>query len=170
MIRRALLLLALMAAPAAAQTPTPAPPPSAAGGVEFLSRFDFGVALEHLYTDDDRFVWDADFGGDLDLVDYGRGRLAFAALYETILGREFRAFDPNQGNYTLAGELSARARRVEVSGVFHHVSRHLSDRPKRGPVDWNMIGGRVRGRLPRRRPGAPGGGRARRGVPPAVAG
>lgn len=152
MIRRTLLALALAAAPAAAQTTSPAlPPASPPARVEFLSRFDFGVAMEHLFSDDDRFVWDAEFGGDMDLVDYGRGRLAFAAVYETILGREFRIFDPNQGNYTLAGELSARAGDVELSGVFHHVSRHLSDRPKRHPVDWNMIGGRVRGRLARGR-------------------
>ena len=57
---------------------------------------------------------------------------------------EFRQFDPNQGNYTLEGSGSVRAGPIEVAGVFHHVSRHLSDRPKRFPVDWNMIGGRIR--------------------------
>jgi hypothetical protein len=31
--------------------------------------------------------------------------------------------------------------------VWHHVSRHLSDRPKRFPVDWNMLAGRVRGEM-----------------------
>jgi len=34
---------------------------------------------------------------------------------------------------------------IEAAGVFHHVSRHLSDRPKRFPIDWNMIGGRIGG-------------------------
>ena len=29
--------------------------------------------------------------------------------------------------------------------MFHHVSRHLSDRAKRFPVDWNMLGGRIAG-------------------------
>lgn len=150
MSRLAFLLALALAAPAAAQTTPPAPPASPmAGRIEYLTRFDFGFGMEHLVSDDNRFVWDAEFGGDLDLIDYGLGRLAFTAVYEAILGEEFKAFDPNQGNYVLAGELSARAGAIEVSGVFHHVSRHLSDRPKRDPVDWNMMGGRIRGRLAR---------------------
>lgn len=152
MIRRLLVLLALAAgaSPAYAQTtaaPQSDPPqsdsePSTAG---FLPRFDFYVSMEHLFSEDRRYVWDANFGGDLDIVDYGRGRLSFVANYQTILGSEFRAFDPNQGNYMLEGSASARGDAFEVAGVFHHVSRHLSDRPKRRPVDWNMIGGRIRG-------------------------
>jgi hypothetical protein len=43
----------------------------------------------------------------------------------------------------LEGSGSVRLGATELAGVFHHVSRHLSDRPKRFPVDWNMIGGRV---------------------------
>jgi hypothetical protein len=132
------------AASASAQTPQPVQA-NASTGVEFLPRFDFHVSLEHLVSDQIRYVWDADFGGDIDLVSFGRSRVTFVAVYETILGSEYRAFDPNQGNYTLEGSVSRRARTVEVAGVFHHVSRHLSDRPKRGPVDWNMVGGRVRG-------------------------
>ncbi len=116
---------------------------AAPAGVTFLSRSSFHMTAAHLSADDERFVWDTNFGGDLDLVDYGIGRLNFAANYQAILGDEFRAFDPNQGNYILAGALSARVRRVEVSGVFYHQSRHLSDRAKRQPVDWNMIGARV---------------------------
>ena len=61
-----------------------------------------------------------------------------------MLGDEFREFDPNQGNYTLEGSASARIPPVDLAFVFHHVSRHLSDRPKRFPVDWNMVGARVR--------------------------
>ncbi|MBI4262843.1 MAG: hypothetical protein HY657_00575 [Acidobacteria bacterium] len=154
MIRPLALALAVLASalPAAAQT-TQTPPPA---GVEFLSRFAFHVSMEHLFSEEERFVWDAKWGGELDLVDYGAGRFTFVANYQTILGSEFRAFDPNQGNYVLEGSLSARlppspraAERtlgttVEVAGVFHHVSRHLSDRPKRHPVDWNMVGGRIR--------------------------
>jgi hypothetical protein len=126
--------------PAYAQTAQPPQPP-----VEFLSRFDFHVSMEHLVSDDPRYVWDANFGGELDMIDYGRGRATFLANYETVLGSEFRAFDPNQGNYVLEGSLSARRESTEVAAVFHHVSRHLSDRPKRFPVDWNMIGGRISG-------------------------
>jgi hypothetical protein len=43
----------------------------------------------------------------------------------------------------LEGALSARLRQIEGSLVFHHVSRHLSDREKDEPVDWNMLGGRA---------------------------
>jgi len=124
----------------AAQSATE-PAPSA--GVTFLSHSSFHLTAERLSSDDDRFDWDTNFGGDLDLVDYGFGRLNFAANYQAILGNEFRPFDPNQGNYILAGALTARARRVEVGGVFFHESRHLSDRDKRTPVDWNMLGARV---------------------------
>jgi hypothetical protein len=99
--------------------------------------------MEHLSHDDPRFVWDAKWAAELDLVDYGTGRLIFAAEYQAILGEEFRIFDPNQGNYMLEGSGSVRLGRAEVSAVLHHVSRHLSDRPKRFPIDWNMIGGRV---------------------------
>jgi hypothetical protein len=136
-VRRGVLLglaLILFTAPASAQTASASP---------FLSRFDFWVAMEHLSHDDPRFVWDAKWAAELDLIDYGSGRLIFAAEYQTILGEEFRIFDPNQGNYMLEGSGSVRLGAAELAAVFHHVSRHLSDRPKRFPVDWNMIGGRV---------------------------
>lgn len=143
MSRAAVLALALALAapwPARAQ----APQTTRDGPVEFLSRFGFYVSMEHLFSEEERFVWDANFGGSVDLVDYGVGRFTFVADYETVLGSEFRAFDPNQGNYILAGSLSADVAAFELAGVFHHVSRHLSDRPKRRPIDWNMIGGRIR--------------------------
>ena len=150
MIRRLLLALALAAsaAPAAAQTASTGPPQR----IEFLNRFAFDVSMEHLFSEEDRFDWDANWGGEIDLIDYGIGRLTFVANYQTILGNEFRAFDPNQGNYILEGSLSARLDGVELAGVFHHESRHLGDRPKRHPIDWNMVGGRLatsltRGRL-----------------------
>jgi hypothetical protein len=144
----ALALVVAGAAPIQAQT---APPAAPAGGVEFLSRFDFSVGLDHLVSDDPRFVWDANFGGELDMIDYRSGRATFVANYQTILGSQFRAFDPNQGNYILEGFVSQRRGAWEVAGVFHHVSRHLSDRPKRFPVDWNMIGGRILGTATRGR-------------------
>lgn len=144
----ALAVAAVSAAPAHAQTIQPPSPPA---GVEFFSRFDFLVSMEHLFSEEPRFVWDANFGGELDMIDYGSGRATFVANYETILGSEFRAFDPNQGNYILEGSISARTGALEAAGVFHHVSRHLSDRPKRFPVDWNMIGGRIGGATARGR-------------------
>ena len=63
-------------------------------------------------SDDPRFVWDTNFGGELDFVDYGLGRTTFAANYEAVLGEEFRRFDPNQGNYLLDLSTSARAHGV----------------------------------------------------------
>lgn len=152
MRRAGFLLLTLAAAvPATAQT-GPAPgAASAPRGVAFLSRFDYVFGLEHLVSDDPRFVWDATFGGALDLIDYMRGRLTFEAQYEAGLGSEYQPFDPNQGTYTLAGALSARARAVELAVVYHHVSRHLGDRPKRDPIDWNMLGARLRGQVARGR-------------------
>jgi hypothetical protein len=131
-----------IAAPVAAQTPDP---PTAPRSVEFLSRVLFHMSAEHLSGDDERFIWDADFGGELDLIDYGAGRGTFVANYEAMLGDEFREFDPNQGNYILEGSASRRFPGVEVAGVFYHQSRHLSDRPKVNAIDWNMLGVRVRG-------------------------
>ena len=138
------------ATPSAAQTSSRQadPPPDAP---EFLSRFGFLVGLEYIASSDPRFMWDAYWGAELDVVDYGRGAFTLLAAYQTILGEQFRQFDPNQGNYTLAGSSSVRAGPVEVAGVFHHVSRHLSDRPKRFAVDWNMVGARVRSGMARGR-------------------
>ena len=56
---------------------------------------------------------------------------------------ELRAFDPNQGNYTLEFSASGRVKRTEIAAVFHHESRHLSDRFKRFPIAWNVLGARV---------------------------
>jgi hypothetical protein len=148
----ALALAAAGAAPAGAQTPPPAAaPPAVPRAVELFSRFDFYVSMEHLFSEEPRFVWDANFGGELDMIEYGSGRATFVANYETVLGSEFRAFDPNQGNYILEGSISGRRGALEAAAVFHHVSRHLSDRPKRFPVDWNMIGGRIAGSATRGR-------------------
>ena len=135
----AVLLFLGATLPAAAQSTTPGQP----SAVTFLTRYDFHLTAEHLSSDDERFSWDANFGGELDLVDYIAGRFTFYANYQVITGDEYRAFDANQGNYTLGGRLSGRIKGTEVAGVFHHVSRHLSDRPKPFPVDWNMFGVRV---------------------------
>lgn len=144
MIRIVLVALAcvLSATVAAAQSPAPASETSR-HAVEFLPRAALALSAEHLSGDDPRFVWDTNFGGEIDLVDYGRGRATFRANYQAILGEELHAFDPNQGNYFLTGSASVRWWGAEFAGVFHHESRHLSDRVKRLPVDWNMVGGRV---------------------------
>jgi hypothetical protein len=141
-VRRAVIVLLALAFSASAADAQSGSAPAA--GVAFLPRFDFYVSMEHLSSEEARFVWDANWGGDIDLLDYGAGRVSFVANYETVLGSEFRAFDPNQGNYILEGSASVRGPIAEFAAVFHHVSRHLSDRPKRFAIDWNMIGGRVR--------------------------
>jgi hypothetical protein len=135
----AVLLSLCTALPAAALSVTPDP----AATVTFLPRYVFHLTAEHLSSDDERFTWDANYGGELDIVDYGAGRFTFYANYQVITGDQLRAFDANQGNYILGGRLSGRIKGTEVAGVFHHVSRHLSDRPKPFPVDWNMLGVRV---------------------------
>ncbi len=135
----AMLFVLGIAGGASAQSTSAAADPH----IEFLPRSAFHMTAEHVSSGDDRFVWDTNFGGDIDFVDYGAGRATFAGNYQAVLGKEFRNFDPNQGNYTLEGSTSLRVRGVEVAAVFHHISRHLSDRPKRFAVDWNMLGGRV---------------------------
>ncbi len=127
----ALVVLAC-AAPAAAQS-----------SVEFLPRTSFLLSAEHLSSEEPRLVWDTNFGGAIDFVDYGVGRATFLANYQAVLGTDVRIFDPNQGNYTIEGSTSARIPGVEVAAVFHHTSRHLSDRLKGFPVDWNTLGVRM---------------------------
>jgi hypothetical protein len=136
---------------AGAQVPQPvtAPAPSQP---EFLPRYTFHMSAYELLHEDDaaqRFSWDAHFGGSFDLVDYVGGRISLTADYQAVLGSEFRSFDPNQGNYILEASASGRAGGAEIAAVIHHVSRHLSDRPKRPAIAWNTLGGRVLGRLSR---------------------
>jgi hypothetical protein len=133
---------------AEAQSPLPAPS-TATSTPDFLTHYNFHLSADALSSGDQRFSWQAHVGGDLDLVDYVAGRVNLLIDYEAVLGREFRRFDPNQGNYTLEGSASVRARHVEIAGVFHHVSRHLGDRPKPFAIAWNVMGVRVLRRLAR---------------------
>jgi hypothetical protein len=130
----------LVAVPVFAQQEPLATPPVSA---QFLSHYDFHLSAAALASDNPRFSWDTHFGGDLDIVDYVHGRASTAIDYEAVLGNELRPFDPNQGNYTLELSSSYRINRTEIAAIFHHVSRHLSDRPKISPVAWNILGVRV---------------------------
>lgn len=132
-----------VSAPAAAQTAGEEP----VGRVRFMPRTVFHMTAERLSLDDPRFEWEANFGGEVDIVDYGVGRFAFWANYQVVIGDEIRIFDPNQGNYILAGLLSARLGETEVAGVLYHQSRHLSDRANVIAVAWNAMGGQVRRRF-----------------------
>ncbi len=135
-----------------AQTTSPPASSTPPFSLEFFSRFDSAISIERFSAaDDERFVWSGIIGVDVDVIDYGVGRTAIVANSEVVMGREFRPFDPNQGNYILEASTSARTGGVELAAVFHHVSRHLSDRPKRRSVDWNMVGGRIIGDLQRGR-------------------
>ena len=138
----------IVTAGTAAQQPIVGPVPSAP---EFLSRYDFHLTAAALLTSstgplgitDQRFSWDTHFGGSVDLVDYVGGRAGVLIDFQAVLGSEYRPFDPNQGIYMLEAFASARRGSTEIVGMFHHVSRHLSDRPKRMAIAWNELGGRV---------------------------
>jgi hypothetical protein len=134
------IVLWAVAAPAVADDGEQSPAPVR---LRFMPRYDFHISADHLSTRDVRFVWDANFGGEVDVVDYGFGRATFTGNFETVMGNQFRNFDPNQGNYLLDSSLSLRGRGMEVAALFHHTSRHLSDRFNRTSVAWNMLGARV---------------------------
>jgi hypothetical protein len=131
-----LAVLVASASPVLAQD-VPEEEPAA---IQFLPRYTFQMTAEHLSGDDPQRIWEANYGGQLDLIDYGAGRLTFTANYEVILGEEIRIFDPNQSTYLLEMSASRRVLGAEFAGVFHHISRHLSDRAKIDPLDWNMVG------------------------------
>jgi hypothetical protein len=139
-IRRLLLATMLLAgcvAPLNGQATSPS--------VEFIPRALFHASGERLAgADDERFTWEGNIGGELDLVDYRVGRLMFVANYQVGLGDELRPFDANRGDYILEGSASGRLPHAELAGVFYHQSRHLSDRPKDFAIDWNMLGVRTR--------------------------
>jgi hypothetical protein len=109
----------------------------------FLTRYDFYLSTAALSINDPRFAADGHLGADVDLMDYGKGRMTFVADYEVVLGSQLRTFDPNQSIYTLESFFTYRARRTEIAGGFHHVSRHLSDRSKLFGIAWNELGVRV---------------------------
>ena len=122
---------------------TQAPADIPEGSLVFLPSYHFHLNMAHLSSDSPRYNWEANYGGELGIMAYGRTQLTFVANYQAVLGEEFHPFDPNQGNYLIDGVLSTRIRGFYVAGVFHHLSRHLADREKEPPVDWNMMGGRV---------------------------
>jgi hypothetical protein len=142
-VQCAVAALALLLCAGAAAAQSAGGDPQHQPKIELLPRTAFHLSAEHLSGEDMMFVWDANFGGELDVIDYGTGRGTFVANYQAILGEEFRRFDPTQGNYVLSGSASLRTHGMEVAGVFYHQSRHLADRPNRVAVAWNMMGGRL---------------------------
>jgi len=142
----------VFAAGAAAQSTQPIVAPAPASP-EFLTRYDFHLSIARLITStptpapstpNEQFSWDSHYGGSFDFADLVVARLGVALDYQAVMGSEYRPFDPNQANYTLEGFISARvAPDTEIAGIFHHVSRHLSDRPKAFAVAYNQVGARV---------------------------
>lgn len=117
-------------------------------GVELLPEITLQLAGAAYVPPEDAFAWDTWIGGGAGLVRVKAATAYVTADVETILGRERRAFDANQANYHLEGGLRVRTGRHLVIPFFHHVSRHLVDRPKEQLVDWNLVGVRVTGPLP----------------------
>ena len=143
-----LLFFAAAGTAGAQQQPLASPRPA---GPEFLPRFDFHLTIDRLMRSltpqqkaaDKRFSWDSHYGGSFDLLDYVAGRATITADYQAVLGSEFRPFDPNQANYVLEASLSGRSSdQTETAAIFHHVSRHISDRPKTFAIAWNLLGAR----------------------------
>jgi hypothetical protein len=108
-----------------------------------MPRFDFQISLAALSSKDPRFSWGGQAAADFDVVDYVRGRTSVFAKYQVIMGNQLRPFDPNQGNYTFEGATSLRIHQIELAGVFHHLSRHLSDRANTQSLAFNAVGPRV---------------------------
>jgi hypothetical protein len=133
----------LFASPASAQQPGPQPLVGPIEHFEFLSLYDFELEVNVLSGDNGKqYRWDANYGGAVDVFNYVKGRTSFVGNYEAVLGSELRPFDPNQGNYILEPSTSWFIGDNEVAFVFHHVSRHLSDRPKTYAVAYNALEGR----------------------------
>jgi hypothetical protein len=114
---------------------------------DLLSRAAFYFEWGSLITSDPRFAWDSGMGLDLTVADFGRARVNFSSAYEAVLGSELRPFELNHGNYFLEGSVESQIRSVVITGAFHHVSRHLSDRPNTNIIAWNVLDARARRRF-----------------------
>lgn len=143
MTRTAAVCLALLVVcplPARAQAQPVSQPSGDEPAVAFLRAYHGQIGASGFTIHDESFGWEGRFLGDVDLLDYGQGRLNFAGEYTVTVGSELRGFDPNQSSYRLDVRATRRFGQTEVAGVFHHVSRHLSDREKTDAIDWNLVG------------------------------
>jgi hypothetical protein len=93
-------VLVLAGGPATAQE---APSASSSRTPVFLADYNFHISLEAISHADPRFRWDAHAAGDLDLVDFGWGRVNLLADYEVVMGDELRPFVRHE-----PGQLHAR--------------------------------------------------------------
>jgi hypothetical protein len=118
-----------------------------ADDLELVPEMDLHIEFSRYAPTDRDFVWDSWLGGRATLLRVGPTSVFIVGDVETILGRELRTFDANQSNYVLEGGITRDHGPWSFSGAFHHVSRHLIDRPKSASVDWNMLGLRAERRL-----------------------
>jgi len=120
----------------------------AAEDVQFFPEVTVQLGGAYYIPTEDAFAWDTWIGAGAGLLRVKRTTVYLTTDVETILGEERRAFDANQVNYHLEAGLRIRAGSHLVIPFFHHVSRHVVDRPKNQLVDWNIVGARVTGPLP----------------------
>jgi len=128
---------------ASAQT-APLPAPFAEGDNGFLTRGDWLLSVAPMSSGDPRFSWSVRQRFDVDVAHYPRGRVNLFFDNEIVMGSERRSFDFNHGNTMFETSASGvLPGGVEASLVFHHVSRHLIDRPADRVVAWHTVAGRV---------------------------
>ena len=122
-----------------------APLPAGARGDEtgFLTRGAFVASLAGIETADPRFSTVERSRADVDLGAYPRGRINLFFDGEFVMGSERRRFDLDQGNFIVETSASYRIGSLELTGVVHHESRHVVDRPSDRAVAWHTIGARV---------------------------
>jgi hypothetical protein len=132
------------ASAASAQTPTSGAQPA---GDAFLPRADFTFEWAGLAASDIRFDWRGVILFDIDVAEFGRGRLTFAGGYEAVLGRERRRYDLNQGTYWFDVVASRRAGDTDIGAVLSHFSRHVVDRDNVPAISWNAAGLRLARRV-----------------------
>jgi hypothetical protein len=140
------LIIALVfasATQASAQT-APLPAPFSGDTNGFMTRGDWLLSVAPMASGDPVFAWSVRQRFDVDVAHYPRGRVNLFFDNEIVMGRERREFDFNHGNTMFESSASARVGGgVDASLVFHHVSRHLIDRPASNTVAWHTVAGRV---------------------------
>src|SRR5262245_60476129 len=126
-----------------AQT-APLPAPFQPGPSGFLTRGDWLLSVAPMDSGDPRFSWSVRQRFDIDVARYPRGRVNLFFDNEIIMGSERRSFDFNHANTMFETSASGvLPGGVETSIVFHHVSRHLIDRPADRVVAWHTVAGRA---------------------------
>jgi hypothetical protein len=119
-----------------------------AGDTTFLPDVSVDLRAARYVPSDPDFQWTGWIGAGAGLVRSHGATLYFTADLETIVGNMKRTFDPNEANYHLEAGVDRPFGDKGVNLFFHHVSRHLIDRPKDATVDWNVLGARASAPLP----------------------